>query len=118
MLAGLIGAAANVGFLLIAVVGLGLSQFIEGAADALRSTGLSEDWVAKLIGDDQSGWRLLMFVGATPALLTFFVRIFVPESKLWQHAARRMRRRPAFATSSSLASATRRFSAPAWAAWR
>lgn len=87
MLAGLIGAASNVGFLLIAVVGLGLSQFIEGAADALRSAGLSEDWVTKLIGADQSGWRLLMFIGATPALLTVFVRMFVPESKLWQHAA-------------------------------
>ncbi|MEX0679615.1 MAG: MFS transporter [Pirellulales bacterium] len=87
MLAGLIGAAANVGFLLIALVGLVMAQFIEGAADALRALGLSEDWVAKLIGADQSGWRLLMFVGATPALLTFLVRLFVPESRRWQQAA-------------------------------
>ncbi len=49
---------------------------------------MSEGWVDKLIGADQSGWRLLMFVGATPALLTVFVRIFVPESKRWQHAAK------------------------------
>jgi MFS family permease len=48
---------------------------------------MSEDWVTKLIGADQSGWRLLMFIGAAPALLTVFVRIFVPESQLWQHAA-------------------------------
>jgi MFS family permease len=87
MLAGLIGAASNVGFLLIALVGLVMAQFIEGAADALRAAGLSEDWVTKLIGEDQAGWRLLMFVGATPALLTFFVRLFVPESTRWQHAA-------------------------------
>ena len=87
MLAGLIGAASNVGFLLIAAVGLVMAQFIERAAELLRATGLSEEWVAKLIGEDNSGWRLLMFVGAAPALLTFFVRIFVPESKLWQHAA-------------------------------
>jgi MFS family permease len=87
LLAGLIGAASNVGFLLIAVVGLGLSQFIVGAEDFLRSSGMSEAWVTKLIGADQSGWRLLMFIGATPALLTVFVRIFVPESQLWQHAA-------------------------------
>jgi MFS family permease len=87
MLAGLIGAASNVGFLLIALVGLVLGQFIEGAADALRATGMSEAWVTKLIGADQSGWRLLMFIGATPALLTFFVRLFVPESRRWQHAA-------------------------------
>jgi SHS family sialic acid transporter-like MFS transporter len=87
VLAGLIGAASNVGFLLIAIVGLGLSQFIVGAEDALRATGMSEAWVTKLIGDDKSGWRLLMFIGATPALLTVFVRMFVPESQLWQHAA-------------------------------
>ena len=87
MLAGLIGAASNVGFLLIGSVALVMSQFIEGTADALRSAGLSEDWVAKLLGADHSGWRLLMFVGATPALLTVFVRLFVPESKRWQRAA-------------------------------
>jgi MFS family permease len=66
MLAGLIGAASNVGFLLIALVGLSIAQ---------------------LIGPENSSWRLLMFIGATPALLTFFVRIFVPESERWQHAA-------------------------------
>jgi MFS family permease len=87
MLAGLIGAASNVGFLIIGSVALVLSQFIAGAADLLRSAGLSEEWVTHLIGADQSGWRLLMFVGAAPALLTFFVRIFVPESKRWEHAA-------------------------------
>jgi MFS transporter, SHS family, sialic acid transporter len=87
MLAGLIGAASNVGFLLIALVGLAMAQFIGAAADGLRWLGISEDGVIKLIAADQSGWRLLMFVGATPALLTFFVRIFVPESTRWQHAA-------------------------------
>jgi MFS family permease len=88
MLAGLIGAAANVGFLAIALVGIVLAQFIGAAADALRAIGLSEASVTQLIGSDNSGWRLLMFVGATPALLTFFVRIFVPESQRWRHAAR------------------------------
>lgn len=87
LLAGLIGAASNVGFLLIALVGLVMAQFIGAAADGLRATGMSEEWVTKLIGADQSGWRLLMFVGATPALLTVFVRMFVPESQRWQHAS-------------------------------
>ena len=87
MLAGLIGAASNVGFLVIALVGLVMAQFIGAAADTLHAIGLSESAVTKLIGADHSGWRLLMFVGAVPALLTFFVRIFVPESKRWQHAA-------------------------------
>jgi len=88
MLAGLIGAASNVGFLLIALIGLVMAQFIEGTADGLRSLGMSEEWVTKLIGADQSGWRLLMFIGAAPAVLTFFVRMFVPESERWQHASR------------------------------
>ena len=88
LLAGLIGAASNLGFLLIALVGLSMAQCIGPAGDALRAAGLSESWVTKLIGADNSGWRLLMFVGAAPALLTFFVRIFVPESHRWQQAAR------------------------------
>jgi MFS transporter, SHS family, sialic acid transporter len=88
MLAGLIGAAANVGFLLIALVGLAMAQFIGAAEQGLLALGLSDNWVAKLIGPDKSGWRLLMFVGAAPALLTFFVRMFVPESERWQHAAK------------------------------
>lgn len=87
MLAGLIGAAANVGFLLIAVVGLVMAQFIDSAGTALSSLGASVETVNWLLGADHSGWRLLMFVGATPALLTVIVRIFVPESERWQHAA-------------------------------
>lgn len=87
MLAGLIGAAANVGFLAIALVGLVLARFIGATADGLHGLGLSEETVTWLLGSDGSGWRLLMFVGALPALLTFFVRIFVPESERWLHAS-------------------------------
>ena len=87
LLAGLIGAASNVGFLLIALVGIAMAQFVGAAADALRAMGLSEAGVTKWIGADQSAWRLLMLVGATPAILTVFVRMFVPESRRWQHAA-------------------------------
>ena len=32
-----------------------------------------------------SGWRFLMISGALPALLVFFIRLFVPESKKWEH---------------------------------
>ena len=32
-----------------------------------------------------SGWRFLMISGALPALLIFFIRLFVPESKKWEH---------------------------------
>ncbi len=60
MLAGLIGAASNVGFLLIAVMGLVLNQ---------------------------ASWRMLFFVAAAPALLAFLVILYVPESERWQQAA-------------------------------
>src|SRR5687768_8931476 len=61
LLAGMIGAAANVGFLLVGAIG----------------------YVIKI---DQTNWRTLAIVGAMPALLTFVIRMFVPESHKWQAA--------------------------------
>jgi hypothetical protein len=55
----LIGAAANVGYVLIALLAL---------------------WSP--IRDDS--WRWVMLVGAAPALLTFAIRLFVPESHRWE----------------------------------
>ena len=86
VLAGLIGAAANVGFLLIALIGLGLGKAKGSLADWLAMVGASKDVAAYLMGKDGSGWRLLMMIGAAPALLTFFIRLFVPESEKWLHA--------------------------------
>lgn len=83
-LAGLIGAASNVGFILVALVSLAMIPMIQSLGDLLLSTGLSADLVAKL--KQNSGWRMLMLVGAFPALLTFFIRLFVPESKKWEDA--------------------------------
>src|SRR5688572_2485498 len=57
MLAAAIGAAANVGFALIALAG----RFIP-----------------------REQWRWVMLAGAVPALLTFFIRLFVPESERWK----------------------------------
>lgn len=61
ILAGLIGAAANVGFMVA-----GYLEFIVPAGE--------------------SSWRWVFVLGAVPALLTFFIRIFVPESEKWQKA--------------------------------
>jgi len=69
MLAGIIGAAANVGFSLIAIIGLFFSVTVHS-------------------------WRWVVLVGALPALLTFFIRQFVPESEKWKHAAANTRARP------------------------
>jgi MFS family permease len=63
LLAGVIGAAANVGYMLIAVVGV-------------------------LFSITEQSWRWVMFIGAAPALLTFFIRLFVPESERWRAAVR------------------------------
>lgn len=63
-LAAAIGAAANVGFALIAVLG----RFIPVTTES---------------------WRWVMLAGAAPALLTFFVRLFVPESERWKGAVER-----------------------------
>jgi MFS family permease len=61
LMAGLIGAAANVGFALIAVIGMFFKVTVES-------------------------WRWVALVGAAPAALTFIMRLFVPESEKW-HAS-------------------------------
>lgn len=63
-IAGLIGAAANVGFLLCGVISI-----------ILRTV---------LGPDEPFPWRWLMISGALPAFLIFFIRLFVPESEKWQ----------------------------------
>ena len=82
-MAGLIGAAANVGYLLVGVVGIGLSSILLSLGSWLPSLGFSSETTAMLLKND--GWRIMMMLGTTPALLTFFIRIFVPESERWLH---------------------------------
>jgi len=85
MLAGLIGAAANVGNLLIGIMGLALSKIIDDLGGILATLKLPQSWIDALLAN--SGWRMMFLIGAFPAVLTFFIQIFVPESKRWQHAA-------------------------------
>ncbi len=63
VLAGAIGAASNVGFLLVGLLSYAFPI-------------------------NESNWRYLMLAGAAPALLTFFIRIFVPESERWKAAVK------------------------------
>ena len=77
MLAGLIGAASNVGFLSIALVGLFLGRFVDTTHGLLLGMGLQKAWVDQLVS--HSGWRLMMLIGAVPALLTFFIQLLVPS---------------------------------------
>jgi MFS family permease len=69
LMAGLIGASANLGYCFIAVIGI-----------AVPIT--------------QESWRWVMVVGAAPALLTFFIRLFVPESEKWKAARQADARSP------------------------
>ncbi|MEQ1903155.1 MAG: MFS transporter [Pirellulaceae bacterium] len=76
LLAGLIGAAANAGYALVALVSLGLGSI----RATIGEWGLSSSWVE---------WRLLMLCGVLPAFLTLFIRQFVPESKTWENERER-----------------------------
>jgi MFS family permease len=68
-LAGLMGIAANVGFLLVGVTG--------------RMHHVSSE-----------SWRWIMLVGALPALLVFFIMFTVPESARWMASALETRTNP------------------------
>lgn len=83
LMAGLIGAAANAGYLLVGIIGIGLTAMLSQCESSLHGLGLSDSMVAMLIAN--KGWRLMMMLGTLPALLTFFFRIFVPESEKWEH---------------------------------
>ena len=69
MLAGVIGAAANVGFALIAVVGLFFKV-------------------------TQTSWRWVMLAGAAPAALALAIQLFVPESERWKASVKQSVARP------------------------
>jgi SHS family sialic acid transporter-like MFS transporter len=69
ILAGLIGAASNVGFVMISALGASIKI-------------------------NQSNWRLVVLAGALPALLTFIIQIFVPESHKWKESQKQAPSRP------------------------
>ncbi len=64
LMAGLIGAAGNLGYALVAVIGIG----VHITADS---------------------WRWMMVLGAAPALLTLLIARFVPESERWHRSVAR-----------------------------
>src|SRR5262245_15706549 len=72
LLAGMIGAAGNLGYVLVAVLSMGLQQSGSQIGGVLADMGLPDSWVARLTAN--SAWRLLMLAGTLPAVLTFFIR--------------------------------------------
>ncbi len=81
-IAGLIGAAANVGFLLVALLSMGMLSLLQELNSGMQAIGLSKEFVERLLSNN--GWRFLMISGTLPAVLTFFIRICVPESHKWE----------------------------------
>jgi hypothetical protein len=81
-LAGWIGAFGNLGYFVCGAIAFGLNRFGKDLPADLTSAGLPDTWAAALTAN--GNWRLLMFVGAVPALLTLFIRLLVPESERWQ----------------------------------
>ena len=84
LMAGIIGAASNLGFLLIALIGLGLASFIGNVSGMLHAI-MPATWADALLAN--SAWRLLFLLGAGPAVFSLFMIFFVPESEKWKHAA-------------------------------
>ena len=81
-LAGWIGAFGNFGYLICGGIALGLNHTAPGQIfDGLTACGVPNEWAESLTAHRY--WRLLMFVGAIPAFLTLFIRLFVPESEKW-----------------------------------
>jgi MFS family permease len=81
-MAGLIGAFGNFGYLICGAIAYGMNHTGPGQIHGwLTSVGLPSDWADSLTANRY--WRLLMLVGAIPALLTMFIRLFVPESDKW-----------------------------------
>jgi SHS family sialic acid transporter-like MFS transporter len=80
-LAGWIGAFGNLGYFVVGCVAISLVHIGDDLPVWLGATGLSDHWVARLTA--HQNWRLLMLVGALPAVLTIFIRLFVPESERW-----------------------------------
>jgi MFS family permease len=62
LLAGILGASANVGFLIASLIGL--------VAGSL-------------------GWRVLLLAGLLPSILAFFIRLAVKEPESWKHVKER-----------------------------
>ncbi len=81
-IAGMIGAASNIGFLLTGVLSLYLNASLETVSHWISGIGFSQGTTDFLLHN--RGWRFLAVSGALPALINFFILIFVPESHKWE----------------------------------
>lgn len=82
-LAGWIGAFGNLGYVICGSIAFALNRIGPELPNQLMSFGVPASLATTLT--EFNNWRLLMLMGALPAVLTLLIRFFVPESAMWQH---------------------------------
>ena len=81
-IAGMIGAASNIGFLLTGVLSINLNASLETVTAWMGSWGLSQQTAEFMLHN--RAWRFIAVSGALPAVFNIFILIFVPESEKWK----------------------------------
>lgn len=81
-IAGMIGAASNIGFLLTGLISLKINASIELVTAAINGLGLPPATTDYLLHN--RAWRFIAVSSALPALINFFILVFVPESHKWE----------------------------------
>ncbi len=81
-IAGMIGAASNIGFLLTGLISWKLNASLDVVTGWIHAVGLSPENTEYLLHN--RAWRFIAVSSALPALINFFILIFVPESHKWE----------------------------------
>lgn len=81
-IAGMIGAASNIGFLLTGLISWQLNASLEIVTGWIHAMGLSPENTEYLLHN--RAWRFIAVSSALPALINFFILVFVPESHKWE----------------------------------
>ncbi len=81
-IAGMIGAASNIGFLLTGLISWQLNASLEVVTGWIHAIGLSPENTEYLLHN--RAWRFIAVSSALPAIINFFILVFVPESHKWE----------------------------------
>jgi MFS transporter, SHS family, sialic acid transporter len=81
-IAGMIGAASNIGFLLTGLISWQLNASLEVVTGGIHAIGLSPENTEYLLHN--RAWRFIAVSSALPAIINFFILVFVPESHKWE----------------------------------
>ncbi|WP_294403585.1 MFS transporter [Prosthecobacter sp.] len=81
-IAGMIGAASNIGFLLTGLISWQLNASLEVVTGWIHAMGLSPENTEYLLHN--RAWRFIAVSSALPAIINFFILVFVPESHKWE----------------------------------